>query len=74
MLILLKGTHHSIKWLMTRRFGGPTIVGEWSIADTDCAVYVNSVGQGYLLALYGLQTRAQKSLGRHLFWKQRDCH
>jgi hypothetical protein len=22
-------------------------VGEWSIADTDCAVYVNSVGSGY---------------------------
>jgi hypothetical protein len=30
------------------RFGGPTIVGEWSIADTDCAVFVNSVGSGYL--------------------------
>jgi hypothetical protein len=22
-------------------------VGEWSIADTDCALYVNSVGSGY---------------------------
>lgn len=25
---------------------GPTIVGEWSQADTDCALYVNGVGTG----------------------------
>jgi hypothetical protein len=36
---------------LTRRFGGPTIVGEWSIADTDCAPYINSIGEGYHLAL-----------------------
>ncbi|KAG2175164.1 hypothetical protein INT44_007652 [Umbelopsis vinacea] len=25
---------------------GPTIVGEWSAADTDCAMWLNNVGQG----------------------------
>ncbi|KAJ2964449.1 hypothetical protein NQZ79_g639 [Umbelopsis isabellina] len=25
---------------------GPTIVGEWSAADTDCALWLNNVGQG----------------------------
>ena len=73
MLIRPKGTNHSIRWLMTRSFGGPTIVGEWSIADTDCALYLNSVGQGYLQAICGLQARVQKSLGRNLFWKHRNC-
>lgn len=28
-------------------FGGPTIVGEWSIAETDCAPWLNNVGTGY---------------------------
>src|SRR5579859_6850147 len=35
--------------LIFLRFGGPTIVGEWSIADTDCAPYINSIGEGYHL-------------------------
>jgi aryl-phospho-beta-D-glucosidase BglC (GH1 family) len=25
---------------------GPTIIGEWSAADTDCALWLNNVGQG----------------------------
>lgn len=25
---------------------GPTLIGEWSIADTDCAMYLNQVGLG----------------------------
>ena len=62
MLILPKGTNHIIKCLKICRFGGPTIVGEWSIADTDCALYVNAVGQGYLQlfkAVYKLVYRSR---------------
>ena len=34
--------------MIITRFGGPTIVGEWTVADTDCGVYLNSVGEGYV--------------------------
>jgi hypothetical protein len=36
------------------RFGGPTLVGEWTIADTDCALYLNAVGEGYGPLYFGL--------------------
>jgi hypothetical protein len=52
MFLLDKGKIYRFLGALTvTRFGGPTIVGEWSIADTDCAVYVNAVGVGYLLLL-----------------------
>ena len=32
--------------LLSSSWGGPTLCGEWSQADTDCAQYLNNVGVG----------------------------